>query len=123
MGIFTPGEMALSPERVAEAMAAAIGAVTAPGAQYEMGPGSWKHDHLASGGGYEVDGQVFTRAPPNLRALYQSAAHKYGDRTQIVDDGTGKRYTYRQVWDMSEALGAYLASRGIKPGDRVAISA
>jgi len=55
----------------------------------------------------------------SLVELLEESFSKFGDRNAYV--GFGKSITFREVDEMSRALGAWLQSRGLKKGDRVAL--
>ncbi|MFY0406571.1 long-chain-fatty-acid--CoA ligase [Solicola sp. PLA-1-18] len=57
---------------------------------------------------------------PNLSALLEDSAAAYADRTAIVLGGT--RLTYAQVDAASSQVANLLVSRGVQPGDKVALS-
>ena len=52
-------------------------------------------------------------------ALFEESFAKYSGREAYIC--MDKKLTYRQLDDLSRALGAYLQSKGLKKGDRVAI--
>lgn len=56
---------------------------------------------------------------PNLNTYIKEALHKYAKQPAFYS--MGKTLTYGEIDKMAEHLGAYLHSRGLKPGDRVAI--
>lgn len=56
----------------------------------------------------------------NLAALLEKSAEKYADRTAIVFGDT--RLSYAQVNGAANQVANLLVSRGIKPGDKVALS-
>lgn len=56
---------------------------------------------------------------PNLNAFLSEAMQKFADKDAFYC--MGKTLTYGQVDKMSRNLAAYLQSRGLKPGDRIAI--
>lgn len=56
---------------------------------------------------------------PNLNAFITEALEKFASRPAF--HSLGKTITYGEVDKMSRQLGAYLQSRGLKPGDRVGI--
>jgi long-chain acyl-CoA synthetase len=56
----------------------------------------------------------------NLATLLETSAQKYADRTAIVFGDT--RLTYAQVNGAANQVANLLVSRGIKPGDKVALS-
>jgi long-chain acyl-CoA synthetase len=70
----------------------------------------------------EVGGEMlrcFKNAPPSVRELWLSTA-AYGDRDYIVYQD--ERITYAQAHATVNAVAAWLARQGVKPGDRVAIA-
>lgn len=56
----------------------------------------------------------------NLAALLENSAETYADRTAIVFGDT--RLTYAQVNGAANRVANLLVERGIKPGDKVALS-
>lgn len=56
---------------------------------------------------------------PNLNSFLNEAMEKFADKPAFYC--MGKTMTYGEVDKASRQLGAYLQSRGLKPGDRVAI--
>ncbi|MBM9463973.1 AMP-binding protein, partial [Aeromicrobium sp. YIM 150415] len=56
----------------------------------------------------------------NLSRILEESAKKYPDRTAIVFGDT--RLTYAQVDGAANQVANLLVSRGIEPGDKVAIS-
>lgn len=56
---------------------------------------------------------------PNLNAFINEAMEKFKDKPAFYC--MGKTLSYGEVDKMSRQLGAYLQSRGLKPGDRMAI--
>ena len=54
-----------------------------------------------------------------LTDMLDECFRKYADLTAFVF--MGKSFTFRQVDEMSAAFGAYLQSRGLEPGDRIAL--
>ncbi len=61
----------------------------------------------------------------NLASLLENSAQKYGDREAVVlarPDGQTTRLTYAQVNGAANQVANLLVSRGIEPGDKVALS-
>jgi long-chain acyl-CoA synthetase len=56
---------------------------------------------------------------PSLVDLFEESFEKYGARTAYIS--MDKTLTFRQLDRKSQALGAWLQSRGLKKGDRVAV--
>ncbi len=56
---------------------------------------------------------------PNLNAFVTEALEKFSNQTAFYS--MGKTLTYKQINNKSKHLAGYLHSRGLKPGDRVAI--
>ena len=56
----------------------------------------------------------------NLAALLEKSVENYADRTAIVFGDT--RLTYAQVNEAANQVANLLVERGIKPGDKVALS-
>jgi non-ribosomal peptide synthetase component F len=48
---------------------------------------------------------------------------RYGEREALVFPWTGTRWTYNDLKEESSKLARYLYSRGIRPGDRIAVLA
>jgi long-chain acyl-CoA synthetase len=63
----------------------------------------------------EIDPALY----PSLVALFEESFAKFRNKDAYAC--MDKRLTYGQIDDMSHALGAYLQSRGLERGDRVAI--
>src|SRR5690349_24913983 len=57
---------------------------------------------------------------PNLSSLLEGSAEAHPDRTAVVLGGT--RLTYAQVNAAANQVANLLVSRGIQPGDKVALS-
>jgi long-chain acyl-CoA synthetase len=66
-----------------------------------------------------VAAHIDDNAYPNLMAMVDEAIGKYADLPAFVF--MGKTLTFRQVDDMANHFGAYLQSRGLQPGDRIAL--
>ena len=58
----------------------------------------------------------------NLAGLLESSAQKYPDREAIVFPATGRRMTYAEVDAVANMVANLLVSKGIQPGDKVALS-
>lgn len=83
--------------------------LTGPGGQFEIVEA-------------EILGQrirTFKNAPVSLREFWLSTV-VYGERTYLVYEG--ERISYAQAHDQVRAIAAWLAARGIGPGDRVGIA-
>ena len=92
-----------------EELKTAWGELTAPGAPFETAV-------------IEVRGapcRTYKNGPPNIRALWLSTA-AYGTRDYMVYEG--ERLTYAEAHAQVNAIAAWLASQGVKSGDRVAIA-
>ncbi|NJC10065.1 long-chain acyl-CoA synthetase [Polymorphobacter fuscus] len=63
--------------------------------------------------------RAYRHALPDVRALWQSTL-PFADRTYLIY--RDERLTYAQAHARVDAIAAWLAARGIKPGDRVAIA-
>jgi long-chain acyl-CoA synthetase len=88
----------------------AIDELTAPGARFEL------TDATLEGRPYKV----FKNTPPSLRQLFDTARRR-GDAVFLVYED--ERWTFEQVMERVDALGAALVERyGVRPGDRVAIA-
>lgn len=61
--------------------------------------------------------RVFANAPASLRQLYTD---NLGDEQFIVYEN--ERYTFTDAWRRASSIGHVLVSKGVQPGDRVAIS-
>ncbi len=66
-----------------------------------------------------VPANIDPNAYPNLIALLEDTFKKYGKKSAF--SCMGKELTYEQVDKMSIQFGAYLHSRGLEPGDKVAL--
>ena len=58
----------------------------------------------------------------NLATLLEDSAQKYPDREAIVFPATGRRMTYAEVDAAANMVANLLVSKGIQPGDKVALS-
>ena len=58
----------------------------------------------------------------NLASLLENSAQKYPEREAIVFPATGRRMTYAEVDAVANMVANFLVSRGIQPGDKVALS-
>ncbi|MXG90089.1 AMP-binding protein [Nocardioides flavescens] len=58
----------------------------------------------------------------NLASLLDDSAEKYAEREAIVFPAAGARLTYAQLRGAADQVANLLASRGIQPGDKVALS-
>ncbi|MEP6967719.1 MAG: class I adenylate-forming enzyme family protein, partial [Pseudomonadota bacterium] len=83
--------------------------LTAPGAPFEIA--------TVEVGGIPL--RAYRFAPPNIRALWLSTA-AFAERDYLVYQD--ERLTYGQAHEQVNAIAGWLASRGIKSGDRVAIA-
>ncbi len=63
--------------------------------------------------------RAFAAAPPSVRELWASTA-AFAERDYLVYEG--ERVTYARAQETTRAVGAWLASRGVVAGDRVAIA-
>lgn len=66
-----------------------------------------------------VPANINADAYPSLIALMEETFKKYGKKPAF--SCMGKELTYEQVDKMSHQFGAYLLSRGMEPGDKVAL--
>ena len=81
----------------------------------------------AAGAPFEVEVQevrgapmrVYRNAPPNVRAVWLSTA-AFADRTYLVYEG--ERVTYGEAHRRVASVANWLATQGVKRGDRVAIA-
>ena len=92
-----------------EALKQVWGALTAPGAPFEIAT-------------VEVRGvplRAYKNAPPNVRALWLSTA-QYGDRPYLVYQDEG--ITYAEAHRRVASIANWMMDQGVKPGDRVAIA-
>ncbi|HEY1414741.1 MAG TPA: class I adenylate-forming enzyme family protein [Caulobacteraceae bacterium] len=92
-----------------EELKKAWGELTAPGAPFEVAS-------------IEVRGHpclVYKNAPPNVRALWLATV-AYGERDYIVYQD--ERLTYAEAHARVRAIAGWLASQGVRRGDRVAIA-
>ena len=58
----------------------------------------------------------------NLATLLENSAGKYPEREAIVFPATGRRMTYAEVDTVANMVANFLVSRGVQPGDKVALS-
>ena len=58
----------------------------------------------------------------NLATLLENSAQKYPEREAIVFPATGRRMTYAEVNMVANMVANFLVSKGIQPGDKVALS-
>ncbi|HRD61144.1 MAG TPA: long-chain fatty acid--CoA ligase [Nocardioides sp.] len=58
----------------------------------------------------------------NLATLLENSAGKYPEREAIVFPATGRRMTFAEVDAVANMVANFLVSRGIQPGDKVALS-
>ncbi len=58
----------------------------------------------------------------NLASLLENSAQKYPEREAIVFPVTGRRMTYAEVDAVANMVANLLVSKGIRPGDKVALS-
>ena len=58
----------------------------------------------------------------NLASLLETSAQKYPEREAIVFPATGRRMTYAEVDTVANMVANLLVSKGIQPGDKVALS-
>jgi long-chain acyl-CoA synthetase len=96
-----------APDRLPPSREAALSLLTARGEPYEL-------VDAPTARGIE---RVFTHAPVSLRQLYTD---NLGDETFIVYEH--ERYTFAEAWRRASAIGRVLVGKGVRPGDRVAIS-
>jgi long-chain acyl-CoA synthetase len=66
-----------------------------------------------------VPANIDADAFPNLLAFFKDSVEKYSSRPAFTC--LGKTITYQQLDKKSDRLAGYLQSRGLKPGDRIAI--
>lgn len=71
--------------------------------------------HYPQGIPANIDADVF----PNLISVFDDIFEKYGP--QKAFSCMGKELTYRQIDQQSRQFGAYLHSRGLQPGDKIAL--
>lgn len=57
----------------------------------------------------------------DLGTFLRRAWEKFKDRTAMVDDSTGVRYTYREVQEMSSRVAVGLKKLGFQPGDMAGV--
>jgi long-chain acyl-CoA synthetase len=58
----------------------------------------------------------------NLATLLENSAKSYPEREAIVFPATGRRMTYAEVDMVANMVANFLVSKGIQPGDKVALS-
>ncbi|MEN3009453.1 MAG: AMP-binding protein [Candidatus Bipolaricaulaceae bacterium] len=74
-----------------------------------------------------VTTEVRSRRYPTLPEFLARAVRTYGERVALrlplAHEGrlTIQETTYRELWDLAGRLAAWLAARGVEPGDRVAL--
>lgn len=56
---------------------------------------------------------------PNLVAMFDETFKRYGNKPAFTN--MGKSLTFNEIDKYSRQFGAYLSSRGLKPGDRIAL--
>lgn len=66
-----------------------------------------------------VPANIDTEIYPNLMAMVEESFEKYRDLPAFIS--MGKTLTFGDVDAMSRSFGAYLLSRGLQPGDRIAL--
>ncbi len=66
-----------------------------------------------------IPANIDADAYPNLVSMLQESFNKYSDKPAF--SCMGKTITYSQLDRLSAQFGAYLLSRGLEPGDRVAL--
>ena len=71
--------------------------------------------HYPKGIPANIDPDAF----PNVVSIIADIFEKYGDEKAF--SCMGKELTYRQIDQMSRQFGAYLHSRGLQPGDKIAL--
>lgn len=71
--------------------------------------------HYPQGVPANIDADVF----PNLNSVLDDIFEKYGP--QKAFSCMGKELTYQQIDQQSRQFGAYLHSRGLQPGDKIAL--
>jgi long-chain acyl-CoA synthetase len=92
-----------------EALKAVWGALTAPGAPFEV--------TTVQVGGAPL--RAYKNAPPNVRALWLSTM-QYAERTYLVYQD--ERITYLEAHRRVASIANWLMDHGVKPGDRVAVA-
>ncbi len=83
--------------------------LTGPGGAFEIA-------HVNVNG---IPVRAYRHALPDVRALWQST-HAFADRTYLVYGE--ERLSYAEAHARVDAIAAWLAAQGIRPGDRVAIA-
>ena len=58
----------------------------------------------------------------NLATLLETSAKNYPEREAIVFPATGRRMTYAEIDMVANMVANFLVSKGIRPGDKVALS-
>jgi long-chain acyl-CoA synthetase len=58
----------------------------------------------------------------NLASLLETSAKNYPEREAIVFPATGRRMTYAEVDMVANMVANFLVSKGVQPGDKVALS-
>lgn len=96
-----------------ELQAKVVAQVTGPGCEFEFGAVTVRH-----GISYPM---AFLHGPRSLPEFFDMFCKRFAEQECLIYEG--ERYTYRQVEDMSKAVGAALSSIfSIQMGDRAAIS-
>jgi len=63
----------------------------------------------------------YTGLHPSVVAMLRSSVEAFGGSEAFVDLGTGRRLSYREVWDAAARVAGGLRAEGVAKGDRVAI--
>jgi long-chain acyl-CoA synthetase len=66
-----------------------------------------------------VPANIDTTIYKNLNQFFEESCKKYGPL--IAFENMGKQLTYTQLHEKSTSFGAYLHSRGLEPGDKIAL--
>jgi len=82
--------------------------------QYRMEDRPWLKNYPPG-----IPSNIDANAFPTLNDFFEKVFKKYASLHAF--ECMGKKLTYREIDEMSTSFGAYLHSRGLKPGDRFAI--
>ncbi|XP_038601672.1 long-chain fatty acid transport protein 4 [Tachyglossus aculeatus] len=63
----------------------------------------------------------YLRERKTVPALFASTLRRHPDKTALIFEGTGARWTFRQLDAYSSAVGNLLWARGLRPGDVAAL--
>uniref|UniRef100_A0A673B3W8 Long-chain-fatty-acid--CoA ligase n=1 Tax=Sphaeramia orbicularis TaxID=375764 RepID=A0A673B3W8_9TELE len=61
------------------------------------------------------------REKNTIPKIFAETVHRYGDKTALIFEGTGEKWTFRQLDEYSNRVANLLLQRGFKEGDVVAL--